>query len=880
LITHRTEPTFATPDDSGPRVVGRRSASSLLVPRPRLLEGLVVQPAAVSLICAPAGSGKTSLIRGLIEASGDVPTGYVDTSQTDPTVQGLWTAILASLSSLDVFSASSRIHELRPPVGAVAAEFVDNLVAAIAATGHAVRLVVDDLHVIDDPETFRSLDLLLSRQPGELLLVLSTRHDLPLALHRHRLAGCLHEIRGTDLAFHVDEIGELLARAGCDLATAGVELLHRHTEGWAAGIRIAVLSLLTGADPEELLTDFGGHDQAVADYLMAEVLAQQSEEMRTFLLTTSACSTLPAELAVQLSGREDAAEVLDDLVRRHALTEQIDRRRRIYRYHIVLRTYLDAERRRRRPGSEAQLQRTAGEWFAVQGEWLHALEHLVRADDPELLMTLVRERSVTIMFDGQLERLERVFELLPAELLQEPSVCLLRALLATPNGRTGFVKEMLAHLDLSELTAVNDHLVATLATLVRVQRCLPGEDLEPVLGELVDLAVMPTGNADVDLLVRHHWGLALIGLSRPEEGNDVLLDVIDRARLGGRDALAISCLGQMATSALMVEELAKAEALALEARSTAAHRGWMQVPHLVPAQVALVWISFQRADRDAARRYLDEALDSLSPDTDPRLTRAVEACAAVIRLDGGHNPYQVLRDHRSLSHSTPVEMSPQFYANFGPLLVWNALLLGEQAWAVEFARDYSDYDVAPGEHDLMRAMLLHAAGHDVAASKTLGQIIDGAVGVLLRSTLIHAHLLSSAVARQRAIGSRAHESLVAALRLADETGILRPFLNVGPEVHRQLIVSADRSGHLASVAHDIVGLLNGGPTKTSPLSRLTPAEVNILRDLPSLLTIRDIAESRSVSTNTVKTHLSAIYRKLGVNARREAVEVARKRGLL
>jgi LuxR family transcriptional regulator, maltose regulon positive regulatory protein len=879
-MASRAEPRSTTPNASEPRVVGRRSAASLLVPRPRLLEGLVEHPAPVSLICAPAGSGKTSLIRALIEAPGEVPTGYVDASQADPSVQGLWTAILASLSSLAVFPASSRIHDLRPPVGAVAADFVDDLVAAIAAVGRSVRLVLDDLHTIDDPETFRSLDVLLSRQPEELLLVLSTRHDLPLALHRHRLAGRLHEIRGTDLAFHMDELGELLDRAGCDLDTAGIELLHRHTEGWAAGIRIAVLSLLTGAEPEEFLTDFGGHDQAVADYLMAEVLAQQSEEMRTFLLTTSACSTLPADLAVQLSGREDAAEILDDLVRRHALTEQIDRRHRIYRYHVVLRTYLDAERRRRRPELEARLQRTVGEWYAARGEWLQALEHLVRADDPELLLTLLRERSVTLMFDGQLERLERVFERLPTELLHQPFVRLLRALLASPNERTGFVQEMLAHLDIPELAAGDDHLVATLAALVRVQRSLPGDELEPVLAKLVDLAVVSTGNADVDLLVQHHWGLALMWLNRLEEGNDLLLDVVDRARIGGRDALAISCLGQMATSALMVEELTKAERLALEARSTAAHRGWMQVPHLLPAQVALTWIGFQRVDRDAARRHLDEALASLSPNMDPRLIRSVEACEVVIQLDVGHKAYQLLRDHRALIRSTPVDMSPQFYANLGPILVLNALMVGEQTWANEFARDHSDHDIAPGEHDLMRAMVLHAAGHGSAANKILRKIIDGEVEVLLRSTLIYTHLLSATMALQREIGSRAHEALVAALRLADETGILRPFRYVGPEIHRQLIASADRSGHLASVAHDIMDLMNGEPAGASPLSFLTPAELNILRDLPSLLTIRDIAESRSVSVNTVKTHLGAIYRKLGVTGRREAVEVARKRGLL
>ncbi|TVR35637.1 MAG: hypothetical protein EA388_06385 [Nitriliruptor sp.] len=865
---------------SNARIAKRRSAASLLVPRPRLLEGLVVEPAPISLICAPAGSGKTSLIRALLEASDEVPTAFVNVSQVDPSVPGVWDAIHASLSALDVSPADAgETHDRQPPVGVVGPDLIDNLVAAITAADRKVRLVLDDLHTIDDPATFRSLDALLTKQPVQLLLVLSTRHDPPLALHRHRLAGRLHEVRGADLAFHRDELVELLDRAGCELDTAGVELLHLHTEGWAAGIRIAVLSLLTGVEPEELLTDFGGLDQGVADYLMAEVLSTQSEEMRAFLLTTSACSTLPADLAIHLSGRDDAPEVLDDLVRRQALTERIERRRRIYRYHVVLRTYLDAERRRRHPESEARLQRTVGEWYAAQGQWLHALEHLARADAPERLLELLLEHSVTLMLDGQLDQLEGLLRGLPTELQQQPAVRLVRLLLASPYEQTGVALEMLAHLDLAALTAGGDHLVATLAALVQVQHALYADDLEQVLQEFVGRTSLPTGNVAVDLLVRHHRAIALLFLDRLDEANDLLFEVVDRARIGGRDALAISSLGHLATASLRVEDLSRSEEWALEARVTAARRGWMQLSNLLPTQIALAWISFQRVDRDAARLYLDDALALRNAAMRSHPIRYLDAIEVVIRLDGGEDAYQLLGDHRSRTRR-PVSMSPQFSANFGPILVWSALMLGEQDWANGFARDYSDQDRSPGESDLMRAMLLVSAGHEAAAGKTLRRIIHGDVEVLVRSTLIYAHILSSTLAFRRASSSQAHDSLMAALRLADETGIVRPFINIGPEVHRQLIESADRAGHLASVARAIVSLIRGQPVGPVGHSLLTAAELSVLRDLPSLLSIRDIAESRSVSTNTIKTHLSAIYRKLGVNGRRAAVEVGRRQGLL
>jgi LuxR family transcriptional regulator, maltose regulon positive regulatory protein len=855
-----------------------RPSASLLVRRPRLLDALTIDPAAVSLVCAPAGSGKTALLRHLVTAPGSVPTAYVDLGRHDGTPAGVWSALLGALRSLDVVGSNSAIGALEPPDGTVSRAFVDLVLGAISAIGRPVRLVLDDLHTIADPDTLASLDLLIARQPDELLLVLATRHDPPLALHHPRLAGQLYEIREDDLAFREDELIELLERAGCTLDTFAVQLLHRHTEGWAAGIRFAVLSLHDGADPEELLADFGGHDQAIADYLMAEVLTQQTDEMRTFLLVTSACATLPVELAELVSGRRDAGDVLDGLVRRHALTERLDARRGVYRYHPVLRTYLDAERRRRRPEAEVELQRTVGSWYAARGDWLSALEHLLHADDPQLLLTLLRERAIAVMLDGQLDRLERVFEQLPASLQQEPSVTLLHALFApalahaTVRRVPGVELDAAAHSD--------DHLLRTLAALVQAQQVPSDDALAGSLRDLADLAAAPTGNQELDLLVRHHLSVGLLGSGRLAEGNSHLAEVARAARTSGRDALAVSALGQLATAALLGEDLRRAEDLALEATAIAARRGWAQMAHVLPARLTLLWIGFQRGDRDEAARHLALARGALGSDLDPRLRRSVETCELIVAIDGEGASYPLLRDHLALTRSAPLEMPPHYHANVGPLLVWAALQLGERTWALELARDHGDPLPASGEQQLMRAMLLHAAGHESATAKSIAQVIDGALEVVSRATLIHAHLLATHLALRRGTTARAHESLLAALRIADDTGLVRPFLHSSPEVHQQLIASADRCGHLAPLARRLVELANDQPAARAPQTLLTPAETSILRDLPSLLTIRDIAVSRSISTNTVKTHLSAIYRKLGVRGRREAVELARRRGLL
>ena len=871
-------PVTATPavgPRGGPAVDG-----SLLVPRPRLLEELTVDPAPVSLVCGPAGSGKTSLLGALGWGVDDVPTAWLDVGRLDDTAPDLWAGILAALRSTSVFPASSRIHHLQPPGDTIEVGFITDVLSAVVASGRRVRLVMDDLHSIRDPRTFESLDRLLACQPDELLLVLASRHAPPLALHRLRLAGRLRELGRSDLAFNAAELRELLDRAGCELDATQAEQLRLRTEGWAAGIRIAALSLLEGVDPDRFLTAFGGDDHAVADYLFAEVLSQQPEDLREFLLTTSICTTVPVGLAIRLSGRQDAPEVLEELSRRQALTDQLDRRREVYRYHALLRTYLDAERRRRRPQGEAALHRIAGTWFAEQGEWLHALEHLARADAPEEFVLLLRERGITVAFDGQLSRLQRVLADLPVTLREDAAVLLLRSLLALGEEGPAPAKELLSGVDLAALIDADDPWLSALASVVDVTGANFGPSLEAALGRLTPLVDVPTGNVDLDLLVLQNWSLASMRNGDLEVGDRRLREVLDRARLGGRDSLVTSCLCWLATSAIMMEDLSRAEELARDALSVADHRGWAHSHRTFPAHLALAWIGYQRVEPELSAHHLTAARASIGPMSDPRLVHSLGLCQLLHRLDEASDPYTLLRDHRLRSGEANARMSPTFHAQVGPGLVQAALNIGERSWADELAEVHGRPVSAHGESALIRAIVLHATGSDRAAAEALAPALDGRLPVLLKGSRIRCLLLAAELALTREMATRAHDASLAALRITDETGIVRPFLDAGPAVHGHLVAAADRGGRLSEVARRVAGIVTARSADRPPLLLLTPTEASILRDLPSLLTTKEIGAARSVSVNTVKSHIAALYRKLGVNSRREAVEVARARGLL
>jgi LuxR family maltose regulon positive regulatory protein len=279
-----------------------------IVSRPRLFERLAA-PARVTAVSAPAGSGKTVLLRswighaGLTGSAAWVPVGR---SGGDP--QAFWLSVLAALRRTGVGSAL-----VQPLTAAPALDgwgIVERLLADLAPLAERLWLVVDDVHELG-PDALSQLELLIMRAPPTLWFVLAARHDVRLGLHRLRLEGELAEVRGADLRFTVAEAEELFADAGVQLPS--VSRLVERTEGWAAGLRLAALSLAGHPEPERFAEEFSGSERTVAEYLLAEVLDRQPEAVRRLLLRTSILDSVNGELADLLTGASGGEAVLQDL---------------------------------------------------------------------------------------------------------------------------------------------------------------------------------------------------------------------------------------------------------------------------------------------------------------------------------------------------------------------------------------------------------------------------------------------------------------------------------------------------------------------------------------------------------------------------------------
>jgi LuxR family transcriptional regulator, maltose regulon positive regulatory protein len=270
--------------------------------------------------------------------------------------------------------------------------------------------------------------------PPQVHAILTTRHDVRLGLHQLRLAGELTEIRAADLRFSERETRELLGASGIVLPEARVALLYQRTEGWAAGLRLAAISLAGHPDPERFVTEFSGSDRTVAEYLLAEMLDRQPPDVQDLLLRTSLLDRVNGELADLLTGRPGSERILLSLEDANAFVESTDPERTWFRYHHLFADFLRLELRRRLPGQVPVLHRRAAEWFIRHGQVAEAVRHTQAAGDWADAARLLADQSFSLTLDGQAQTMQALLRAFPPG-EDHPELALVRAMGDLARGR-------------------------------------------------------------------------------------------------------------------------------------------------------------------------------------------------------------------------------------------------------------------------------------------------------------------------------------------------------------------------------------------------------------------------------------------------------------
>jgi LuxR family transcriptional regulator, maltose regulon positive regulatory protein len=401
----------------------------------------------VTIISAPAGSGKTSLLHAWADRPGqDRRIAFLSVQPGQHDAQLFWLALLGAVR------AATGDPEPPPATpGFNGQAMVDKVRSELAAPGGPFILIIDDLHELNAAQAAEQLTVLLTSLPPGVHAVVATRRDLPLRLHRLRLTGELAEIRAAQLRFTADETRELLTAAGITLPDRLVSTLHQRTEGWAAGLRLAALSLAGHPDPERFVAEFSGSDRTVAEYLMAEMLDRQPPQVQRLLLRTCLLDRVNGELADLLTGASGSERILLDLEDANAFVVSLDPGRTWFRYHHMFCGLLRLELRRSMPGDIPDLHRRAARWFADHAQTADAIRHLQAAGDWTEAARLLTDHALSLTLDGQAGTVAALLHAFPAHTGDDfPGLALVRVIADLNQLR---LDQAAAHLDVARAYA-------------------------------------------------------------------------------------------------------------------------------------------------------------------------------------------------------------------------------------------------------------------------------------------------------------------------------------------------------------------------------------------------------------------------------------------
>ncbi len=860
-----------------------------MVGRDRLVTGLDRAAARrVTIISAPAGSGKTSLLRAWANRLGQAHhIAFVPVRRDEQDAQLFWLAMLDA-----VRYASTGDTEPSPVTPDLNLRtVVDRVLSELASMRSRVILIIDDLHELNSPDSLAHLSRLLTGLPPNGHAILAMRHDLKLGLHRLRLAGELSEIRAADLRFTEPETRELLDASGIVLSQAGVALLHQRTEGWAAGLRLAALSLAGHRDPERFVAEFSGSDRTVAEYLLAEMLQRQPSDVQDLLLRTCLLDRVNGELADLLTGRAGSERILLGLEDANAFVVSLDQKRTWFRYHRLFADLLRLELRRRLPGEVPTLHRRAAEWFTQHGEVADAIRHTQAAGDWPGAARLLADHSFSLTLDGQTQTIRALLEAFPPG-ADHRELALVRA---TGDLEQGYLDQAAARLAVAEAYAKTApperrHRLQLAVAALKLSLARRRGHLAGVVEQVKFLASAAAGHSDEDIVLGSdlravailNLGIAAAWSGELPDAERHLREGADLARKIGRPYLEVACLAQLAFAS-RIRSFATCRQSCREAIGLAERHGWDTEPVIAPALVTLASNLIWTGEFDEADRWLQRTRQALQTDTGADIRQLLHLATG--RLYAGRGQHEeALEEIRAAERLQSELDAPHALASkvTGWMLATQARLgLLDQARASLAALD--DQRVNSADVRNARAVIDLAEGDPAAALDAVASVLDGTTPVISRSTVVESHLLAALA--HRALGDQRQANLSAerALSLAEADRLILPFTMTGSQELLQALPRHE-TAHAALLA-DILDIMRGSPVTLAedmpPLTRkLSHGEQRVLRYLPTNLSRPEIANELSVSPNTVSTHLRRIYDKLGVDGRSGAVKRARELGLL
>jgi LuxR family maltose regulon positive regulatory protein len=828
-------------------------------------------------VVGAAGAGKTTLLSDWLSERPDVPAAWLgcDTGDTDP-VRFYSALIQAMRIGFDDPSIGENSRELLSLEGEASVDVVGALADDLEGLAGDRVLVIDDFHLLG-PES-ASFGHFLESRPLSLHVVVATRTDPPLRLHRLRIREELVEVRDTDLAFSATETESLFSAFGLELPADDIEAVHHRTEGWSAGLQMAALSIQASPDRLTSVRRAEVDSTTVVGYFLEEVLYRQPQPVVDFMLASSVLDELSVAACTAVVG-DGAAVVLDHLSNAHLFVAVVDEAAGTFRYHHLIREVLQAELHRRSPTLETSLHEAAARYFLDAGHAGAAARHMLAAGDSSTAFELLSERVVQdVLTHPTLGSALDLDELRPELFAGVPEILVPLAAELLWRGSFDRGARAVALARQSAVDPARDAPLAVRFALVNTLYFTFVGEFDKALESRAWSRSFETTVTGVD-----DWIVSLDALAmycQTYVGGFEEARLLAQALVAGRGSIPLTdvlCPGVISQAAFLEGKLDEAAALA-EATLDAARRLRFERHYFAfHALRTIGQLALERRDLQAAIEPVEVALGMVSS-ARPAFNFLAQTDRARIWAAGGHGEEALaslpaassaLHSHHSVLLAEADELEARIRLN-----------LGDPVRARRIAER-----LPPPRRAVVDAVIALARGDHRAAEDALRSSVGSRSTVRsdLELRLLQANI--ALVAGRPEASALVRATLEAALQL----GFVQTVLDTAPMLVEDVISRpelypepADLGALLSAYqdARDTHATTSAGPRERAIVEPLTKMEVRVLARLAERLSYREIATDQYVSINTVKTHVGHIYVKLGVSSRSSAISRAAALGLL